>query len=161
MKLWKHVVPGAIVAALALTGAAPAAFAGAEVVEFPFTTVDYNNCTDEFQYWDATVRSVELSKETPSGRGVYVNVWVWEGTVEGMDSGYQWTSKGTSPYVERYALDGSPAGGYFALENSVLHPLTPGAPKIRLDVELRLAYNANGDVVVDKYSYTYHCPKDQ
>ena len=116
-------------------------------------TVDYN-CTDEMQAWDAVIKQVELSRETPSGRGVYVNTWVWDGFVEGMDSGYVRESHGTAPYVERYALDGSPAGGFFVLENSVLHPVTEGAPKIRLDVEIRLAYNADGDIVVDRASYT-------
>jgi len=158
MKLLKRVTLAATTAALALTGAAPAAWAGAVVSEIDFATEDYNNCTDEWQSWDAVIKQVELSRETPSGRGVYVNIWVWEGTVEGLDSGYLWRSRGTAPYVERYALDGSPAGGYFVLENSVLHPVTPGAPKIRLDVEFRTAFNANGDIVIDKASYTYHCP---
>lgn len=157
MKLQKRVWVVTMTAALALAGAAPAAWAGAVVDEFVFTTEDYNNCTDEMQTWDAVIKQVELSRETPSGRGVYVNIWVWDGFVEGMDSGYVWESHGTAPYVERYALDGSPAGGFFSLENSVLHPVTTGAPKIRLDVEFRLAYNSNGDIVVDRASYTYHC----
>ena len=157
MKQLKQVAIWTVAATLALIGAVPTAWAGAVVSEFEFLTEDYNNCTDEMQSWDGVIKQVELSRETPSGRGVYVNIWVWDAIVEGQESGYVWTSKGTSPYVERYALDGSPAGGFFWLENSVMHPLTEGAPMMRLDVETRLAYNADGDVVVDKTEYTYHC----
>jgi len=157
MKQLKRVAIWTVAATLALTGTVPTAWAGAVVSEFEFLTEDYNNCTGEMQSWEAVIKQVELSSETPSGRGVYVSIWVWDAIVQGEDSGYLWTSKGTSPYVERYALDGSPAGGFFLLENSVMHPLTEGAPMVRLDVEARLAYNANGDVVVDKAEYTYHC----
>ncbi len=159
MKQLKQAALWVIVATLALIATTSAAWAGAVVSEFEFFTQDYNNCMEENQTWDATVRQVELARVTPSGRVVYVNIWVWNGTVEGDDSGYVWTSRGTAPLVDRSALDGSPAGGFFVLENSVLHPLTEGAPRIRLDVELRLAFNANGDIVVDRASYTYHCPK--
>jgi len=158
MKRFRLVTLRAITAALALIAATPVVWAKAVVSEFELITEDYNNCTDEMQAWDAVVRQVEMSRETPSGRGVYVNIWVWEGTVEGLESGYVWRSRGTAPYVERYALDGSPAGGFFVLENSVLHPVTAGAPRIRLDVVFRMAYNANGDLVVDQAGYTYHCP---
>jgi hypothetical protein len=158
MKKLKRVALGVMTATLTLIATITAAWAGAVVSEFELTTEDYNNCTDEMQSWDVVIRQVEIARETPSGRGVYVNVWVWDGTVEGQKSGYLWESKGTAPYVERYALDGSPAGGLFILENSVLHPVTPGAPKIRLDVEFRMAYNANGDLVVYQDNYIYHCP---
>ena len=152
---WKML--SVVTAALALVGPAPAAWAQAQHNEFPFVTQDYNNCTDEIQDWDVLIREVVVWRQTPSGQWVYVNMWIWDGTVEGQDSGYLWSSRGTAPYVERYALDGSLAGGFFVLENSVLHPLTQGAPRIRLDVEIRTTFNANGDLVVDQANYTYHC----
>jgi hypothetical protein len=158
MKQFKRASFGAVMAVLALNLAASAAWAGAVVTEFEFTTEDYNNCTDEMQTWDVVIKQVELSGETPGGRGLYASMWVWNGTVEGQDTGYLWRSAGTSPYMERYALDGSSAGGYFVLENSVMHPLTSGAPRVRLDVVYRMAFNANGDLVVDQAEYTYHCP---
>jgi hypothetical protein len=157
MKLKKRVMVAATTAILLLVTAAPATWAGAEHYEFPFTVVDYNDCTGEWVAWDVVISEVLQAHETPSGRGVFVDVWLWRGTVEGLSSGYLWTTKGTSPYVERYALDGSPAGGFFWLENSVLKPASPGAPRIKLDVDVRMAYNANGEIVVDQFNYTYDC----
>jgi len=144
-------------AALVLMGVAPAVQAKAAHDEFVFNVTDWNDCTGEDVYWDVIVYQVEQWRETPSGRGVYVNIWNWYGTVEGLQSGYLWTSRGTAPYVERYALNGSPAGGYFSLENSVLKPASPGAPRIKLDADFRMSYNANGDLTVERASYTYDC----
>ena len=98
-----------------------------------------------------------MGKETPGGQGNFASIWVWDETVERLSSGYVWTSRAQSPYVERYSLENSLTGGFFVIENSILHPVTPEAPRIKLDVMIRLVYNAQGDLVVDQATYSYDC----
>lgn len=157
MKLIKQVIVSAITAALALAVVAPAAWAGAEHHEFPLALLDYNDCTGEEVLWDVVVKEIFHAYETPSGQAHILSKWLWEGTVEGLDSGHIWMSKGVSPYVERFSLENSLTGGFVLIENSILKPVTPGAPRIKLDVNIRLAFNANGDLVVDRATYTYDC----
>ena len=157
MKHVKRVAIAAFAAALAVTGAMPTAWAGAQHNEFQFQTLDWNDCTEEEVAWDVLIREVVLGKETPSGQGMFMDQWFWDGTVEGLTTGYIWTSKGQAPYVERYSLNNSLTGGFFAIENSILQPVTPGAPRIMLDVMFRLVFNAQSDLVVDQASYTYDC----
>ena len=157
MKLINRVTVIAMTAALAVAGVVPMAWAGAQHNEFQFQIVDWNDCTGEEVLWDVLIREVAMGKEAPSGQGTFRSVWVWDGTVEGLSTGYVWTSKGTSPYVERYSLENSLTGGFFVIENSVLHPVTPEAPRIKLEVMIRMVYNAHGDLVVDQATYTYDC----
>lgn len=157
MKLSKRIRTMAITSAVALFGAAPVAWAGAEHSEFAFTVNDWNDCTGEVVHWDVWMDMVALAMETPSGQGIEASLTRWEGTVEGLSTGYLWTSKGQSPVISRYSLENSLTGGFLAIENSVLKPVTPGAPMIKLDVHIQFAYNAAGELVVDKAVYTYDC----
>lgn len=157
MKLIKRASIAAGLAAIILTGAAPLSWAGAEHYEFPLTLLDYNDCTEELVEWNAIIKEVFIAHETPSGQGLFRDKWLWEGTVEGLDSGYLWSSKGIASVVENYALENSLTGGFLLVENSVLKPITPDAPAIKLDVKIRTAFNANGDLVVDRVTYTYDC----
>ena len=70
---------------------------------------------------------------------------------------YEWYTKGILQAVDRYSLNGDLVGGSMSLENSILKPLTPGAPRILLDVFIQTAFNANGDQVVDKFTYALNC----
>ena len=142
---------------LLILGAINAVQAGAEHYQWQFDGVDYNNCTEELVTWDAWVRQTVNIKETPSGKVLFFDHWVWDGTIYGHDSGYEWSSKGVVNYMERFSTNGDLVGGFMLLENSVLKPLTPGAPRIKLDVHIRMAFNANGDLVVDRVNYSYNC----
>ena len=157
MKLMKRVLAAAGFAAIILTGTAPVSWAGAEHFEFPLTLLDYNDCTEEVVEWDVIIKEVFFTHEVPSGQGLFRDKWLWEGTVEGLDSGYLWSSKGIASVVETYSLGNSLTGGFLLVENSALKPITPDAPAIKLDVKIRTAFNANGDLVVDRVTYTYDC----
>lgn len=157
MKLIASVTLSALVLGLAGLSVVANAQAQAQHNEFPLQIIDYNDCTDELVSWDAVVREVVVNHQNPGGRGLFVSHWLWDGLVEGQDSGYIWSSHGTSPYVETYSVDNFLTGGFVLIENSVLHPETPGAPRIKLDVNIRMRFNANGDLVVDQVQYTYDC----
>jgi len=144
----------------ALLGSDLQAQAGAQHFEFPFQVGDYIECMDEDVFWDAIIYETYLEKQTPSGQGVIVDNWRWESTVEGVESGNLWYTRGTAPYVATYSLNNSQSGGYISLENSVLQPVTPGLPRIKLTAFFTLRYNAAGDLKVDTANYEYTCLND-
>jgi hypothetical protein len=114
------------IGALALLGVSiQSAQAGAEHYEFPFEVLDYNDCTGEDVYWTAVISETLLINETPSGQVVIMDHWSWEATIEGLSTGYEWFTKGVSPYVETFSTDGSLTGGNFWIENSMMQPMRP------------------------------------
>jgi hypothetical protein len=131
--------------------------AGAEHSVWPIVVDDYSDCTEEPVVWTAEVRQVFLHKVTPSGQTLTVDKWNFEGTVEGLNTGYVWNTKGVVNLRETYALDNSLTGGFGLLERAILHPVTPGAPRMRLDVHINFRFNAAGEMVVERTDYTYHC----
>ncbi len=141
-----------------LTGAAAAgAQQGAVHDEFDFQVTDWNDCTGEEVDWDVAVRSVERANETPSGQGMVMGHWNWLGNVVGQSSGYEWSTRGIYQGVETYSLNNSLTGASILIENSVMHPLTPEAPKINFSAQIIFVYNADGDLVVQRVIYTYDC----
>lgn len=147
------------VTVLLTLGLATGLQAGAVHYDYDFAWVieDYIDCTGEAGTWDIMVSEVTLQNETPSGKGHFMwHAW-WEGTLTGHDTGYEWYTKGILQVVDRYALNGDPVGGSMQMENSILKPLTPGAPRILLDVHMKTTYNAHGDLVVDKFTYALNC----
>jgi len=160
MKKLSQVVSWASVLLIALWGPNVLAQNGAQHFEFPFQVGDYIECMDEDVLWDAVIYETYLEKQTPSGQGFVVDNWRWESTVEGVESGNLWYTRGTAPYVATYSLNNSMTGGYIALENSVLQPVTPGLPRIKLTAFFRLQYNADGELKVDTAQYTYTCLND-
>ncbi len=144
------------VAFLAAGLTAGPALAGAERSEWQIVVPDYADCVDEEVTWDAMVREVTLSKQSPSGQVLFMDHWNFEGTVTST-SGYQWITRGTVVVHESYALDNSLTGKVGQLENAVLKSQSPGVPDMRLDVRIHLGFNASGDLVVDSVRYVYHC----
>ena len=118
---------------------------------------EYIDCTDEGGTWYIWVSEVVLDHATPSGNGHFMWHANWEGTLMSEDSGNEWYTKGILQLIDRYSLDGDPVGGFFQVENSILKPLTPGAPRMLLDVFIQTTFNANGDLVVDKFTYALTC----
>jgi hypothetical protein len=157
MKLMHRITVVILGLVFAVLGTFSQARAGALVEEFYFETLDYNDCTAEVVMWYADVHSTSLGHETPIGQGMFRDNWVFKAVLEGLDSGYMWTTKGTSHYIETYSLDNNLTGGWMLVENAILKPATPGAPRVRLDAKIHFAYNADGDLVVERDNYTYHC----
>lgn len=118
---------------------------------------EYIDCTDEGGTWNIMVSEVILDHATPSGKGHYMWHAMWEGTLTGEDTGYEWYTKGILQVIDRYSLNGDLVGAYLQVENSILKPVTPGASRILLDVFIQTTFNANGDVVVDKFTYALTC----
>lgn len=133
------------------------ALAGADRTEWQADILDYSDCTDEWVVWNASVNETMLDHVTPSGQGHFLDHWLFEGTVTGESSGFVWSTKGVVKITETYSLDNSLTGGFGLLENALMKPMTPGAPRVRLDVDIRVAFNAAGELVVDRFNYTYHC----
>jgi hypothetical protein len=147
-----------VLISLLITGISiPPALAGAERSEWPFITEDYNDCTDELVIWDALVTETFLYNETPSGQVLIRDHWRFKGTVEGVTTGFLWKTKGIVSLTERFGLNNSQTGGFALIENALMRPQTPDAPTIRLDVNIRFAFNAHGELVVDRANYTYTC----
>lgn len=144
---------------LMVLGLASNVHAGA-VHQDPYAWVipgEYIDCTDEEGTWDIMVSDVMLDHATPSGKGHFMWHAKWEGTLVGHSTGYEWYTKGILQIVDRYSLNGDLVGGFMQVENSILKPLTPDAPRILLDVYMKTTYNANGDLVVDKFNYALTC----
>jgi len=144
-------------AALALGLTATLAIAGAERSEWHAVVPDYADCVDEDVIWDADVREVVLEKVTPSGQAMFLDHWNFAGTVTGVTSGYQWTTRGVVQVNETYSLDNSLTGKSLWLENALLKSQNPGVPDMRLDVRGHMTFNASGELVLDSFQYTYHC----
>jgi hypothetical protein len=135
----------------------PPALAGAEHSEWPFVTEDYNDCTDEDVVWVANVHQTVNMVETPSGQVFFREHWRFEGTVEGLTTGYLWSTKGMVSITDRLSLNNNLTGSFAVIENALMRPLTPDAPTIRLDVNMKFAFNAIGEQVVERVNYVYTC----
>jgi len=133
----------------------PAAMAGVEHMEFDIVVDDYADCTDEIVHWDGSVIATIQSKETPSGKTLYFEHWRFEAEVTGLSTGYVWDASGMSHYQEHSGI--TETGGWMLVENAIMKAVTPGAPRVKLDVLIKMAYNANGDLVVDRNIYEYNC----
>ena len=141
-----------------LLGVAANVQAGAVHDEYEMEIPDeYIDCTDEGGTWYLMVSDVSVGHETPSGNEHSVWHANWEGVLEGEDTGYEWYTKGILQLVNRYSLKGEPVGMYMQVENSVLKPMVPEAPRMLLDVLIQTTYNANGELVVDKFTYALNC----
>jgi hypothetical protein len=155
----RSIIGSSLSIALLIFGLAHEVQAGAEHYSYDDAWVvdDYINCTDEEGTWEFMVSEVTLDHTTPSGKGHFMwHAW-WEGTLVGHDSDYEWYTKGILQSVQRYSINGDLVGGEMTLENSILKPLTPGAPRILLDVFIQTSYNAKGDLVIDKFAYALNC----
>ena len=135
----------------------PPVLAGAEHFEWSFEGDDWNDCTDEWVTWVANVRQTVNEKETPSGQYLFREHWRFEGTVKGQSTDYLWSTKGIASIIERESLNNSLTGGFALVENALMRPLTPDTPTIRLDVNIKLAFNAAGEQVVEHVTYVYTC----
>lgn len=131
---------------------------GAEHIDWSISGLfDYNDCTDEVVEWVLDVQTVQLANETGSGQGVYMDHSLFEGSIYGQTTGFEWKSKGLFLVKEIYALDNSLTGVFVWVENAYARPITPDAPRMRLDVKVHSVFNANGELVVDSFEYVYHC----
>lgn len=149
-----------------VTGPASAARAGNDVVvgpirdKFPFQVEDFNDCTGEMILWDAVLSTFDYVHVTGNAGRQTVHVlsqFRWTATILGYTTGYQWETKGGGKDVVKYdAVDGMPFQEVF-IENSVLKPITPGAPRINFSALIRFKTNAGGDVVIDSAKYVYKC----
>jgi hypothetical protein len=154
-----NIISGLCFGLLLLIGSIPNATAGAEhnVYDFAWVIDDFIDCTDEEGVWEIMVSEVTLGHETPSGKGHFVWHAMWEGSLTGNSTGYEWYTKGILQEVDRYSLNGDLVGGSLQLENSIIRPVSPGAPRMLLDVFIQTSFNANGDMVVDKFNYAINC----
>jgi len=157
MKLLSRILMNALIILMTIGLYTPLAFAGVERSELVFTVVDWNNCTDEDVIWDMVIQETFHYNETPSGQVLIMDHWRFKGTVEGVHSDNRWSTKGVSPYIERFSLNNSLAGGFVLIENALMRPLTPDTPTIRLGVNISLVFNASGELVVDRFNYDYTC----
>jgi len=152
----------ATMAALAMSQIPPAsASEGAQHFEWstisPYDPIpDYSDCTDEVVLWLVDVSEVFLGKDSPGGQGHFLDHWLFEGTVEGQTTGYVWSTKGIVNVSGTYSGKNL-TGKIGQIENALLKPVTPGAPRMRLDVNIATQYNAAGELVVDHFNYVYHC----
>jgi len=149
-----------------VTGPASEALAGNDVVlgpirdKFPFQVEDFNNCTGETILWDAVLSTFDYVHVTGNAGRQTVHVlsqFRWTATIQGYTTGYEWKTKGGGKDIIKYdPVDEMPFKEVF-IENSVLKPITPGAPRINFSALIRFKTNASGDVVIDSAKYEYRC----
>lgn len=157
MNVIKMLGLGALVVVIGAVFGLNNAEARAEHSEWAFEVVDYNDCTGEEVLWVAEVTQTFQYNESASGQVLMHDFWRFEGTVEGQTTGYVWYAKGISSYMERFGLNGQLTGGWALIERAPMRPLTPGAPAIMLNVNMKFAYNAAGELVVERVDYSYVC----
>ena len=150
----KRFILGSLLCIFALSSTAEA---GAEKYYFDFQIDDYNNCTGEWVMWDVAITGTFLERVTPSGQINILDHWSFEGTVASLESSDMWSTKGRALLKDRWSINNSYTGGFFIIENSVMKPLTPETPSVRLDIHFRLAFNAEGELVVERDDYIYSC----
>ena len=157
MKSLSHIGMFVLIGLITFGICIPPALAGAEHFDMPFEVDDYNNCTEEMVDWVANVHVTLNEVVTPSGQVFYREHWRFEGTVEGQESGYLWSTKGMASITDRLSLNNNLTGSFAVIENALMRPLTPDTPTIRLDVNMKFAFNALGEQVVDRVNYVYTC----
>ena len=157
MKSLSHIGMFVLIGLITFGIGIPPALAGAEHFDMPFEVDDYNDCTDEMVDWVANVHVTLNEVVTPSGQVFYREHWRFEGTVEGQESGYLWSTKGMASITDRLSLNNNLTGSFAVIENALMRPLTPDTPTIRLDVNMKFAFNALGEQVVDRVNYVYTC----
>lgn len=154
-------------ACVLLLGVSGSAVAGHEVIFGPERTVinpfvvdDYNDCTDEIVRWNAVLTSFDFVHVSGNGDNQTFHIvshFQWTAMVTGLTTDYVWESNGGGKDSVKYdALDGLPFREVF-IENSVLQPVTPGAPRIGFHALIRLRVDANGNLVTESVDYEYHC----
>ena len=150
-----------------LLGMSGYAVAGHEVIFGPERTVinpfvvdDYGDCTDEILRWNAVLTSFDFVHVSGNGDNQTFHVvshFQWTAVVTGLTTGYVWeTTGGGKDSVKSDASDGLPYKEVF-IENSVLKPVTAGAPRIRFHALLRMREDGEGNLVTDSLDYEYHC----
>lgn len=126
----------------------------------PFVVDDYNDCTEEVVRWNAVLTSFDFVHVSGNGSQAKLHVvshFQWTAVITGLTSGYIWESNGGGKDTVKYdPLDGLPYKEIF-IENSVLQPLTEGAPRIKFHALIRFRLDENGDTVTDSVDYKYMC----
>lgn len=148
------------------TGPAASALAGNDVLlgpirdEFPFQVEDYNDCTGEMILWDAVLSTFDFVHVTGNAGQQTVHSlsqFRWTARIEGYMTGFEWETKGGGKDIIKYdPTDGMPFSEVF-IENSILKPITPGAPRINFSALIRFKTDDSGEVVVDFARYEYEC----
>jgi hypothetical protein len=166
VKTNRQLIANVILGFALVTGPASASLAGNDVVlgpirdKFPFQVEDFSNCTDEMILWDAVLSTLDYVHVTGNAGQQTVHVlsqFRWTATIQGDTTGYEWKTKGGGKDVIQYdPVDDMPFREVF-IENSVLKPITPGAPRINFSALIRFKTNASGDVVIDSAKYEYKC----
>lgn len=152
---------------LLLLGVSGSVTAGHEVIFGPERTVidpfvvdDYNDCTDEMVRWNAVLTSFDFLHVSGNGDNQKfheVRHFQWTAVVTGLTTGYVWESNGGGKDSIKYdPTDGLPFKEVF-IENSVLKPITSGAPRIQFHALIRFRLDGNGDPVADSFDYEYTC----
>jgi hypothetical protein len=126
----------------------------------PFVVDDYNDCTGEMVRWNAVLTSfdfVHISGNGDNPKYHVVSHFQWTAVVTGLTTGYVWeTNGGGKDSIKNDATDGLPFKEVF-IENSVLKPITSGAPRIQFHALIRFRLDENGDPVADAIDYEYKC----
>jgi hypothetical protein len=157
---------GALCCAL-LLATAGSAVAKHEVIVGPERTVyeefqvdDYNDCTNEIVNWKATFITWDYEHISGNGNNLKYHVvrhFQWTATVTGLDTGYVWETRGGGKDSIKYdPTDGLPYKEVF-VENSVLKPVSPGAPRIQFHALIRVRIDDMGDTIVESVDYEYSC----
>lgn len=149
-----------------VAGPAGSALAGNEVVlgpirdEFPFQVEDYNDCTGEMVLWDAVLSTFDFVHVTGSADRQTVHIlsqFRWTARIEGYTTEFEWETQGGGKDIIKYdPADEAPFQEVF-IENSIMKPITPGAPRLNFSALIRFKTNDSGDVVVDSAKYVYKC----
>jgi hypothetical protein len=126
----------------------------------PFVVDDYNDCTAEMARWNAVLTSFDFIHVSGKGDNqTYhaVSHFQWTAVVTGLTTGFVWETNGGGKDSIKYDdTDGLPYKEVF-IENSVLKPITPGAPRIQFHALIRFRLDENGDAVADSVDYEYKC----
>jgi hypothetical protein len=157
----------AISACVLLLGMSSSVNAGNEVIFGPERTVispfvvdDYNDCTGEVVRWNAVLTSFDFVHVSGNGDNQKFHVvshFQWTAMITGLTTDYVWETNGGGKDTVKYdPSDGLPFKEIF-IENSVLKPVTPGAPRIRFHALIRVRVDGDGNLLTESVDYEYHC----
>jgi hypothetical protein len=126
-----------------------AAGQGIQHLKFTYEEDFFNPCLGEDVVYIYDVSARFREAETPSGITHLVDNWSIEGTAVGQSSGRIWDAFGQSPFVQTLTEEGEVLNVGFKTK---FEPIGEG-PRWRINNNIKVTVNANGDLVVSRITY--------
>ena len=133
---------------------------GPDRYDYPLMATDWSDCTGEWVDWQLDLTEflyIHTSGNVNNQRFHYIVHFRWTGTATGQDSGFIWETHGGGKYTANFdPADFDPYHDVF-IENAILDPIVPGAPKMKFKAQISFRVDQNGAPVLQQFVYEFRC----